>query len=124
MKRILGWTMCIIIGLLTFTTSAQTPITLHPTPEGVDPVDLKDKGTRMPPAPIMVVVDVEAGTVSGTSPLLDGIVRYEIWEADGSLCIADADNAAAAFRAVDDRHGTYMLRLRGNGYTLTGYIDL
>ncbi|MDE5723013.1 MAG: hypothetical protein K2H99_02390 [Paramuribaculum sp.] len=38
----------------------------------------------MPPAPIMVVVDVEAGTVSGTSPLLDGIVRYEIWEADGS----------------------------------------
>ena len=46
--------------------------------------DLPDRGIRMPPAPIMVVVDVEAGTVSGTSPLLDGIVRYEIWEADGS----------------------------------------
>lgn len=86
--------------------------------------DLPDRGIRMPPAPIMVVVDVEAGTVSGTSPLLDGIVRYQIWEADGSLCIADASDPATAFKAVDGLHGTYMLRMRGDGYTLTGHIDL
>ena len=64
----------------------------------------------MPPAPVMAVVDIEAGTVSGTSPLLDGIVSYQIWEADGSLCIADASDPATAFKAVDGLHGTYMLR--------------
>ena len=78
----------------------------------------------MPPAPVMAVVDMEAGTVSGTSPLLDGIVSYQIWEADGSLCIADASDIATAFKAVDGLHGTYMLRMRGDGYTLTGHIDL
>ncbi len=86
--------------------------------------DLPNHGIRMPPAPIMVVVDVEAGTLTGASPLLDGIVRYEIWDADGNLCIASASDAATALKAINDCHGTYLLRLRGDGYTLTGYIDL
>lgn len=72
----------------------------------------------------MVVVDIEAGTITGTSALLDGIVRYEIWDADGNLCIASASDAATVLKAINGCHGTYLLRLRGDGYALAGYLVL
>ncbi len=112
-----------IIAIIVITLNLHADPIIIPTT--VDPSnETTERGHRMPPAPVMAVVDIEAGTVSGTSPLLDGIVSYQIWEADGSLCIADASDPATAFRAVDGLHGTYMLRMRGDGYTLTGHIDL
>lgn len=124
MKRIIFTLISAVISLCPILAQTPTPLGYSEDQDVNNQKDWPERGHRMPPAPIMVVVDVEAGTLTGASPLLDGIVKYQIWEADGSLCIADADNAAAALRAVDGRHGTYMLRLRGDGYTLTGYIDL
>lgn len=89
-----------------------------------DPSTDAHRGRRTRPAPIMVVVDIEAGTITGTSALLDGIVRYEIWDADGNLCIASASDAATVLKAINGCHGTYLLRLRGDGYTLAGYLVL
>lgn len=126
MKHILLTLLIILAGATTLVQAqTQTSGFDYTTDEETDkPTTEPNRGHRMPPAPVMAVVDMEAGTVSGTSPLLDGIVSYQIWEANGSLCIADASDIATAFKAVDGLHGTYMLRMRGDGYTLTGHIDL
>lgn len=127
MKQIIITLIAVVVSICPL--FAQTPTTPTPLDYSEDGnvenrKDWPNRGHRMPPAPIMVVVDVEAGTITGTSPLLDGILRYEIWDADETLCIALASDAATALKAINGCHGTYLLRLRGDGYCLKGYITL
>lgn len=124
MKRIIVTLISAVISLCPILAQTPTPLGYSEDQDVNNQKDWPERGHRMPPAPIMVVVDVEAGTITGASPLLDGIVRYEIWDADGNLCIASASDAATALKAINGCHGTYLLRLRGDGYTLAGHLVL
>lgn len=103
------------------------PTTLYPTTEETDenPIPDPNKGHRMPPAPVICTIDIENGTISGTSPLLDNIEEYQLWDADGEVCLISTSGKSGFFDMLRSLpKETYMIKLVCGTYSLTGYLTL
>ncbi|MDE7471058.1 MAG: hypothetical protein K2M57_06405 [Paramuribaculum sp.] len=84
-----------------------------------------NRRNRMPPARVICDIDLEAGTITGASPLLADISRYEIWNEEGEICLHESDSAAAMTAALRGLGaGSYRVRLVGQGYALVGIVTL
>ena len=80
---------------------------------------------RMPPARVICDIDLEAGTITGASPLLADISRYEIWNEEGEICLHESDSTSAMTAALRGLGaGSYMVRLLGQGYALAGVVTI
>lgn len=128
-------TAIIIVALIAVTAlpiygeTVETPLTYTPAPdEPSDDDDDPDDNTRrnrMPPARVICDIDLEAGTITGASPLLAEISRYEIWNEEGEICLHESDSAAAMTAALRGfGAGSYRVRLVGLGYALAGIVTL
>ena len=79
----------------------------------------------MPPAPIFCTIDIEEGTVTSTSPRLDDIDSYEVWSADGEICLASSSTAEEFTASLSTlTPGDYTIRLICSDYYYTGLITL
>lgn len=87
--------------------------------------DIPDgKKHRMPPAPIMCFIDMDAGTVTFCSSVLDEIDSYQIYDESGEICIGAYDTPADFTTALTDLSGDYCLKFLTPKGTYTGYIKL
>ncbi|MDE6048386.1 MAG: hypothetical protein K2G09_01655 [Paramuribaculum sp.] len=121
----------LLLFILVFTANQMLgdtppPTTLTPVGEDSDYDPEKPiKGHRTPPAPIICFIDIENGIITGTSPLLDTIEEYQLWDTEGESLIVSATDQSDFFASVrmmpKDR---YMLKLKGIPYTLIGFIEL
>lgn len=126
-QRILFGVIC-LIGSLMFSVAAETPVTLFPesAPETTDPIpDTKDKGHRTAPRPVVCIIDTKAHTMTSASDKVNNADTFEIWDADGLACLQVFDNKETFIGALASSSSqTVVIKLRGDGYTLTGHIDL
>lgn len=119
-----------VTGFRTYGETVETPLTYTPAlDEPSDDDDLTDgdnnRRKRMPPARVICDIDLEAGTITGASPLLADISRYEIWNEEGEICLHESDSAAAMTAALRGLGaGSYRVRLVGRGYALTGIVTI
>ena len=131
MNRLLTTLLFAFIGLMapmSIIYAEELPLQYEST-EGDDNDDGKisdpNYRRRMPPARVICDIDLEAGTITGASPLLADISRYEIWNEEGEICLHESDSAAAMTAALRGfGAGSYMVRLVGRGYALAGIVTL
>lgn len=126
MKRFLA--IILLLPFLTLIASAGNPITIPvhepPTDELPERGD-GNKGHRMPPAPVFCTIDIEEGTVTSTSPRLDNIDSYEVWSAEGEICLASSSTAEEFTATLSTlASGDYTIRLICPDYYYTGIVIL
>ena len=126
-QRIIIGVIC-LLGSLAFSVAAETPVTLfpEPEPENTDPIpDPKDKGHRTPPRQISCIIDTDARTIKSTSEKVTNADTFEIWDADGQSCLqvfGSKEEFLDALAASSDQ--AVVIKLRGDGYALAGYLVL
>ena len=115
-----------LIGFVGLTAVADTPVTLFPEPTDSEPIpDLKDKGRRTPPCPIICVIDTEARTITSDSEKVNGADTFEIWDAEGQACLQVFGSKEEFLDALAASSGqVVVIKLRGDGYALAGSITL
>ncbi|MDE5744469.1 MAG: hypothetical protein K2H84_02255 [Paramuribaculum sp.] len=91
-----------------------------------DPGDEKPDSHRhrMPPAPIMCIIDFEAKTVVFTSSTIEGIYDYQVYEADEEICVGSYGDTSEFVDALGSLSGNYCIRFITPKETFTGYINL
>lgn len=115
------------IALFSLTASAGNPITIpvYDPPTDEEPEIHYGKGHKMPPAPVFCTIDIEEGTVTSTSPRLYDIDSYEVWSADGEICLASSSTAEEFTASLSTlTPGDYTIRLICFDYYYTGLITL
>lgn len=115
------------LAFLSLIATVGKPITIpvYDPPTDEDPERNDGKGHKMPPAPVFCTIDIEEGTVTSTSPRLDDIDSYEVWSADGEICLATASTAEEFTASLSTlTPGNYTIRLICSGYYYTGLITL
>lgn len=126
MKRLILILISCLPGVLTL--MAETPVDLtetYDTTEDSKPEDKGNQGRRTAPAPIRCLIDFAALTVTGDSPKLASIIEYQLWSADGSICLFAADTDYQFVEALlSQLPGEYLIILKGDTYSLRGYILL
>ena len=126
MKRHLA--IILLLPFLAFLVSAGNPVTIPVYDPPTDEDPQKSDGPnrhRMPPAPVFCTIDIEEGTVTSTSPRLDNIDSYEVWSADGEICLASASTAEEFTATLSTlTPGDYIIRLICSDYYYTGLITL
>lgn len=126
MKRFLFIIISCLSGFLTL--MAETPVDLTEIPEVPEdskPEEKNNPGRRTPPAPVRCLIDFSALTVTGSSPKLSSIVEYQLWSDDGSICLVTAatDNLFVT-ALLSQLPGEYLIILKGDSYSLRGYLLL
>lgn len=125
MKRITKQLLIGAIAILAplFEISAGEVVFLPDNGEPVDPpvVD-PDRGQRMPPKPIFCDIDIEAHTITSDSEKVNGADTFEIWDADGQACLQVFGSKEEFLDALAASSGAVVIKLRGDGYSLKGYI--
>ena len=126
-QRIIIGVIC-LLGSLAFSVAAETPVTLFPEPESENTVplpDRKDKGHRTPPRPISCIIDTDARTITSASDKVNNADTFEIWDADGQACLQVFGSKEDSLDALAASSGqAVVIKLRGDGYTLAGYLVL
>lgn len=90
-------------------------------PPIVDP----DRGKRMPPAPVYCDINLMARTITSDSEKVNGADTFEIWDADGQACLQAFGSREEFLDALAASSGqAVVIKLRGDGYSLKGYITL
>ena len=115
--------LCGFLSLL-----ADTPVDLTEiadVPEDSDPTEIKRPGRRTAPAPVRCLIDFTALTITGSSPKLTSVVEYQLWSVDGSVCLVTAatDNLFVT-ALLSQLPGEYLIILKGESYSLRGYLIL
>ena len=128
MNRLLTTLLLAFIGLtapMSRIFADELPLQYEPTEESDDDITDNNRRKRMPPARVICDIDLEAGTITGASPLLADISRYEIWNEEGEICLHESNSAAAMTAALRGFGvGNYRVRLVGQGYALTGIVTI
>ncbi|PWB12534.1 hypothetical protein [Paramuribaculum intestinale] len=63
--------------------------------------------------------------MTSASDKVNNADTFEIWDADGLACLQVFDNKETFIGALASSSSqTVVIKLRGDGYTLTGHIDL
>jgi hypothetical protein len=128
MKKIIIALLLALSSLPLLATNPQ-PVILTPEPTETDPddgeKDKDNKGLRSRPAPIFCELDFDNSSITSSSPLVLDATGYEIWAEDGEVCYISSGSAADMFSSLTQLPaGTYLLRLEGSGYRLSGIIEL
>lgn len=126
LRKLLTLLILFIAATAVYGQTPTQPTTLYPTTEGTDDPQEKPKhGHRMPPAPVICIIDIENGTISGTSPLLDNIEEYQLWDADGEVCLISTSSKSGFFDLLRSLpKETYMIKLVCGAYSLTGELAM
>lgn len=120
-KLITALTLLMSAFTVVFADTFIVPIT--PVGNNDDDNDDKNNRHRMPPAPVFCTIDIEEGTVTSTSPRLDNIDSYEVWSADGEICLASASTAEEFTATLSTlTPGDYTIRLICPDCYYTGII--
>lgn len=83
------------------------------------------RGHRTAPAPISCYLNFVNGTITGSSPLLEEIISYQLWSDDGAACIYSSPDASSFLQTIALLpEGYYILKFIGNGFSLSGHIIL
>jgi len=84
-----------------------------------------NRGHRSSPAPIVCNVDLEGKFINSTSPLLDSIILYELFNEDGSICLLSEDSEGSFIENLTHvQRGGYIVVLKSETFSLFGYINL
>ncbi|MBD5345675.1 MAG: hypothetical protein HDR92_00900 [Bacteroides sp.] len=115
--------LCGFLSLL-----ADTPVDLTEIPdisEDYGPEDSNNRGRRTAPAPVQCLIDFTALTITGSSPKLTSVVEYQLWSVDSSVCLVTAatDNLFVT-ALLSQLPGEYLIILKGESYSLRGYLLL
>lgn len=115
----------LLLSAIPFNAIGEVTLPIEPpTTEDHDPDVIAYGKHRIPPAPIMCFIDMEEGTVTFSSSVLDEIDSYQIYDESGKICLGAYDNAADFTTALTDLTGGYCLKFLTPKGTYTGYINL
>ena len=78
------------------------------------------KGRRTPPMPIPCTVSEAEGITAAIDEA--DIIAYEIWDAEGSGCVASYGEGTDAAAHLLSTPGEYQLRIVTSEYSYIGYI--
>lgn len=95
-------------------------VSLHKVEEGYPDQDPDEKGVRIPPRPVSCIIQ-ENGILASVD--LNDIISYEIWDIDGSVCVASFTEELDFIRYLFSYSGEYQIRLRANDYYYIGYLS-
>ena len=105
-----------------------TPVVLTPSDPDSDSLpEVKENGygRRTPPRRVMCYVDIKARTITSDSDKVNGADTFEIWDADGQACLQVFGSKEEFLDALAASSGqAVVIKLRGDGYTLAGYLVL
>lgn len=125
MKTLIYFCLLLIFLPMPFYGNAEVTLPVDPPTTIGDPiVEPFPHRHRIPPAPIMCFIDMEEGTVTFSSSVLDEIDSYQIYDESGKICLGAYDNAADFTTALTDLTGGYCLKFLTPKGTYTGYINL
>lgn len=75
---------------------------------------------RTPSRPIVCTISETEGIV--TDVVIEGILAYELWDADGETCVAEFADSGLAAAYIYAVPGEYQLRIVTSDYSYIGYI--
>lgn len=105
-----------------------TPVVLTPSDPDSDSLpEVKENGygRRTPPRRVMCYVDIEERTITSDSDKVNGADTFEIWDADGQACLQVFGSREEFLDALAASSGqAVVIKLRGDSYSLKGYITL
>lgn len=101
--------------------SYTTMLKKQPTQGGSQEHDADDDGHRAPGRPICCTISKDSGVTIPGCP--DDIISYEIWDADGNICLFASTDQSDFIDEIFSSHGEFMIRLNSNVYTYIGYIS-
>lgn len=98
-------------------------VTLHREPAKSDDVKTKNdnEGNRAPSRPIFCTISAEGIQMDVDA---EDIQLYEIWDADGELCIASYTEESDFINALFSLEGEYQIQFTTEDYTYIGYVTI
>ena len=124
------FTLTTVLAIMIASTAMAetTPVVLTPSDPDSDSLpEVKENGygRRTPPRRVMCYVDIEARTITSDSDKVNGADTFEIWDADGQACLQEFGSKEEFLDALAASSGqAVVIKLRGDGYSLKGYITL
>ena len=124
------FTLTTVLAIMIASTAMAetTPVVLTPSDPDSDSLpEVKENGygRRTPPRRVMCYVDIEARTITSDSDKVNGADTFEIWDADGQACLQVFGSKEEFLDALAASSGqAVVIKLRGDGYTLAGYLVL
>ena len=124
------FTLTTVLAIMIASTAMAetTPVVLTPSDPDSDSLpEVKENGygRRTPPRRVMCYVDIEARTITSDSDKVNGADTFEIWDADGQACLQVFGSKEDFLDALAASSGqAVVIKLRGDGYTLAGYLVL
>ncbi len=124
MKHLLINTVFLIIAAwnpqLTFAEDPETKDMF----EDDNKKDDHNRGQRIPPAPVICIIDYDAGEIVSESPLVREASDFQLWDLDNTICLFSSHESKIVVGFLQDHRGESMLlKITGDDYTLTGYIN-
>lgn len=124
------FTLTTVLAIMIASTAMAetTPVVLTPSDPDSDSLpEVKENGygRRTPPRRVMCYVDIKARTITSDSDKVNGADTFEIWDADGQACLQVFGSKEEFLDALAASSGqAVVIKLRGDGYSLKGYITL
>ena len=124
------FTLTTVLAIMIASTAMAetTPVVLTPSDPDSDSLpEVKENGygRRTPPRRVMCYVDIKARTITSDSDKVNGADTFEIWDADGQACLQEFGSKEEFLDALAASSGqAVVIKLRGDGYTLAGYLVL
>ena len=124
------FTLTTVLAIMIASTAMAetTPVVLTPSDPDSDSLpEVKENGygRRTPPRRVMCYVDIKARTITSDSDKVNGADTFEIWDADGQACLQVFGSKEDFLDALAASSGqAVVIKLRGDGYTLAGYLVL
>ncbi len=115
----------ILMFVPSFVGAAESTITVNLSKTNVagdEKID-QSKGHRMPPRPIVGIINVNAGMIDYSADLGEDVEAYEVWTVDGSAVIASFvdESEFVDFLALNAGR-ELQIRITFTSYALIGYI--
>ena len=112
------------LATLSFITAnaVEVPLT-NDTDSSYDDHGYLHNPKRSRPLTVFCDIDIEARTITSDSEKVNGADTFEIWDADGQACLQVFGSKEEFLDALAASSGqAVVIKLRGDGYSLKGYI--
>lgn len=115
----------ILMFVPSFVGAAESTITVNLSKTNVagdEKID-QSKGHRMPPRPIVGIINVAAGMIDYSADLSEDVEAYEVWTVDASAVIASFVDESEFVDFLSLNAGRELqIRITFTSYALIGYI--